>query len=183
MWEWSKTAVKKKKLLPPCNSLTVTVSSSQPNSKEFIPSPSEMKDILMVKMQQLGLKNLELKECTYHPQTWDDMCKDAVEYQRIRKSFLKLIGYSYEQECRNMGFDDEDIILLKSKKSPENYNTHLKIPLDFGGSLSFQNLGLIRSHPCHDKIHSLIEMQIGNCFLKKHKIIYIPWFEGMFYHD
>ena len=183
MWEWSKTTTKKKKLLPSYNSLSRAVSSSQPDSKEYAPSPSEMQSFLMTKIRHFGLKNLELKECAYHPQTWDEMSKDAIEYQRIRKSFLKLIGYSYEQECRNIGFDDEDINLLKSKKSPENYNTHLKIPLDFGGGLSFQNLSLVKSHPCHDRIHSLIEMQIGNRFLQKHKIIYIPWFEGMFYHD
>ena len=142
-----------------------------------------MKNILIRKMERLNLKNLKLKECTYHPHTWEDMNKDSTEYQRIRKTFLKLIGYSYEEDCRKIGFDDEDIKLLKSKKSPENYNTHIKIPLDFGGDLSFQNLSLVKSHPCHDLIHSLIEMQIGNRFLQKHKIIYIPWFEGMFYHD
>ena len=184
MWEWSKTKTNNNLLLK--NKLSENLPSSQ-NEKSNISSPisepEKMLAFLQSEASKMGLKNIEFKKCSYHPQTWADMEKDFKEYQRIRKSFLKLIGYSKTAECKKIGFDSEDIELLKNKKTPENYNTHLKIPTDFGGKINFDNLSLIKSHPCHDQIHKLIDIQLGSGFLQTYKIIYIPWFEGNIYYE
>ena len=189
MWEWSKTLFKSRKgyrslrdsytdLLPAPDS-----DSKTPAPVSDIPAPEQMQNILQEKIRSCGLRGIELRECAYHPQTWAEMAKNFAEYQRVRKTFLKLTAYSHADECRRLGFDDEDMELLKNKHSPENYNVHIKIPFDFGGTLDFNNLCLIKSHPVHDNLHRLIELQIGNGFLQKHKITYIPWFEGSIYHD
>lgn len=189
MWEWSKTLFKPRKSYRSLrDSYTDLLNTPVPEPKvsqtdEDTPAPSRMQNILRDKISCCGLRNIELRECTYHPQTWAEMAKDFAEYQRVRKTFLKLMAYSRADECRSLGFDDEDMELLKHKRSPENYNVHIKIPLDFGGRLCFENLCLIKSHPIHDNLHRLIEMQIGNGFLQKYKIIYIPWFEGNVYGD
>lgn len=184
MWEWSKTRKKNihegslknrfEDLLHP--SLT-------PSSDPEIPSPEQMEKILVSEIKKNNLPGLELKKCTYHPQTWNEMTKSSTLYLRMRKTFLKLIGYSAQEECKNIGLDEEDIELLKEKISPENYNTHIKIPLEFGGKLDMDNLCLIKTHPLHDQIHHLIDIQISCGFLQKYKFIYIPWFEGKIYHD
>lgn len=148
-----------------------------------IPSPQHMKDLLFDGIGKFALHDFELKECSYHPQTWAEMYKNYVEYTRLRQNFLRLISQTKAEECRSIGFDDEDMELLQNKQSPENYNTHLKIPFDFGGELNLENICLIKTHPIHDQIHQMIEMQIGCGFLKQHKIIYIPWFAGSFYHE
>lgn len=188
MWEWSKSLFKTRKgyrsLRDSCKDLLASPPPApEPLIENTVPSPQQMQEILQQEIATFGLKNLELRECSYHPQTWAEMSKNFAEYQRIRKNFLKLIGYSHRDKCLEIGFDEEDIELLKNKRSPENYNTHIKIPFDFGGKLNFENLCLIKSHPLHDRLHRLIEMQIGCRFLQEHKIIYIPWFEGSFYHD
>ena len=143
----------------------------------------EYRDFLLEEIKKFDLKNIELKECSFYPQTWSDMTRNTAQYQRMRKTFLKLIGYSDQKECKEIGFDEEDIELLKNKKSPENYNTHIKIPLEFGGKLDMENLCLIKTHPLHDQIHRLIEQQISCGFLQRYNFIYIPWFSGKFYHD
>jgi len=184
MWEWSKSNPK-----PTNSSLYDVYSYSNPNSKskdEIIYkdfSPQQMQEFLQNKLVQLDLKNITLKECSYHPYTWNEMLKKFENYQQIRKKFLKFLGYSNQIECLKIGLNEEDINGLKLGISPENYNTHIKIPFDFGGDLSFENMSLIKTRPHHYKIHYLIEFQIGSCFLQQQKIIYIPYFDGHIYHE
>ena len=147
------------------------------------PSPQQMKNLLSDCINNFALHNIELKECSYQPQTWAEMYKNYIEYTRLRQNFLRFISLTKSDECKLIGFDDEDMELLKNKQSPENYNTHLKIPFDFGGKLNLDNICLIKTNPLHDQIHQMIEMQIGCGFLKQHKIIYIPWFDGSLYHE
>lgn len=142
-----------------------------------------MQQLLNQRLEEYALNNLTLKECVYDPQTWQEMSSCFTEYQKIRKIFLKLLGYSYASECTKAELTKADIKLLRQSIAPENYNTHIKIPFDFGGGLDFDNLCLIKTHPCHGIIHKLIDLQIENGFLRTYKKIYIPWFEGKIYHD
>ncbi len=185
MWEWSKS---RKKNIPERSLKNrfgdlLSPPPTAAGSDLEIPSPERMKEIILAEIRRENLLNIELKKCTYHPQTWNEMTKSSTQYLRMRKTFLKLIGYSAQEDCRKIGFDEEDIELLKEKISPENYNTHIKIPLEFGGKLDMNNLCLIKTHPLHDQIHHLIDIQISCGFLQKYKFIYIPWFEGKIYHD
>lgn len=194
MWEWSKptTAPQAENsslfhqyadLLPqPAQPLPPQTIYSIEYPEEA-PDPQQMEDLIHKALVNFGLHHFELRACAYHPKTWADMSKNYIEYKRLRKTFLKFLGYSRSEECLRYGLDEEDLKLLKNQQSPENYNTHIKIPFDFGGTISLDNLCLLKTHPVHDQIHHLIEMQIGCNFLKKHKIIYIPWFDGSFYHE
>lgn len=186
MWEWSHSrqrSNKKGESLQSRFSDLLSPAPQQQKEETTAFSPKKMQQHLLSEIRKNNLKNLKLKECLFCPQTWGEMTKNTAQYQRMRKTFLKFIGYSHQKECQEIGFDDEDIELLKNKKSPENYNTHLKIPLEFGGKLDIENLCLIKTHPLHDQIHHLMELQISCGFLEKYKFIYIPWFEGFFYHD
>lgn len=185
MWEWSNSRQKKSKSKTLQNSFSDLLPPTPQHLKDIkdVPSPEKMKKYLLEEIKKFDLKNIELKECSFYPQTWSDMTRNTAQYQRMRKTFLKLIGYSDQKECKEIGFDEEDIELLKNKKSPENYNTHIKIPLEFGGKLDMENLCLIKTHPLHDQIHHLIEVQISCGFLQRYNFIYIPWFSGKFYHD
>ena len=104
-------------------------------------------------------------------------------YQSLRSRFFKLIGYADAEDCRYAGLNDNDIACLREGFAPENYNIHLKVPADFGGSLDFDNFSLIQTRPHHAGIHRIIDMQIENNFLRLHKKIFLPWFEGKFYYD
>lgn len=206
MWEWSKRILKKKRTTPKAKSLLAAYTDllnktaaspegSSPQKKRDIaeidthessvsaPKPEEMRRLLELKIQEFGLKNITLREFAYDPQTWAEMNNIFPEYLRAREVFLKLLGYSCAEECTAAGLTPDDLNLLKQTHVPENMNTHLKVPFDFGGTLDFENFSLIQTHPCHGMIHRLIDFQIENNYLRVYKKIYLPWFEGKIYHD
>lgn len=146
------------------------------------PSVDEMRRIVEKKISGYKLKNLSIVEKNYQPQSWQEMSKIFSEYQRARIIFFKLLAYSEKKACLKAGLTQSDLSLLKQGYAPENFNTHIKIPFDFGGSIDFSNLVLIKTHPCHDRLHKIIDMQIDNNFLRTHKKIFLPYFEGKVYY-
>lgn len=146
-------------------------------------SEEKLKQLVEDRITKLNLKNITLVEKPYNPQTWQEMQLYFQNYQRNRIVFLKLLGYSHRKELKKLGLKSEDIKLMKEGIAPENYNTHIKIPFDFGGRCNLSNLSLIKSHPAHDYLHSIIDIQIEHGYLKSHKKIFIPYFEGKIYYD
>ncbi len=80
-------------------------------------------------------------------------------FKRTRRDFLKYVGYHHVNELIAAGMDEEDIKLVKKGKAPENFNIHVRVPFDYGGTNSFSNLVLIQTHPYHNEIHRFIDMQ------------------------
>ena len=197
MWEWSlhnqKTPELPTSLLAAYDDLVSTHNLSREipadaNVPATIPPLPPLDDIeemylaVSKEINRFNLGGMRLELHDYEPQTWQEMNKSFDEYQRLRKIFLRLLAYSHTDECFAAGLSDDDISLLRSGTVPENYNTHLKIPFDFGGDMEFSNFSLIRTHPHHNSIHRIIDMQIENTFLLKHRKIFIPYFEGKIYH-
>lgn len=205
MWEWSNQIVKPKEtekkatsLLSAYDDLIIShqpiygnevkqTKSKAPNekTKEKISTlnPEEMKQLVKEKLEEFKLQNINIIECSYEPQSWVEMKRSYAEYQRIRISFLKLIAYSNTKECMDAGLTKNDLSFLKKGISPENFNTHIKIPFDFGGESNVSNIALVKTYPTHTRIHQIIDMQIDNNFLRIHKKIFIPYFEGKIYYD
>lgn len=200
MWEWSNkknTASQRNSLANAYNDLlkkdgygsalpqprSGQTEAAVPLSDSSLLKSENMKLFLEQKIKKYGLRNIILEEHAYQPQTWDEMDKSFAEYRKIRKMFLKMLGYSHEEECRKLGLDDDDIMLLRRSISPENYNTHIKFPLDFGGILNINNIALVKTNPHHELIHRLIDIQIEKNYLKTNKKIFIPYFEGKIYYD
>ena len=146
-------------------------------------SSEQIRQDVMHLLRIYKLDNMQLLPQHYAPKTWEEMHLIFAEYQRKRSAFLKMIGYANVSELEKMGLSWQDIELLKKGIAPENYNTHLKIPFDFGGNTDFENFSLIRTHHTHSNIHRVIDYQIANGFLLKEKFIYLPYFEGRFYYD
>lgn len=202
MWEWSARLVRKKTEKKLSTSLLAAYDDllnpeTIPYSKRIqnlaIAEPSaaetktleiaEMRRIVEQKIQELGLDNMTVIERAYDPQSWQEMSTYFDEYQKVRTYFFKLLGYSNAKSCLNAGLNKNDISILKQGIAPENFNIHLKIPFDFGGNLDFKNFSLVKTHPTHDNIHKIIDLQIENNFLRIHKKIFLPYFEGKIYYD
>lgn len=197
MWEWSlhnpKTSKPSTSLLTAYDDLIHTHILSAAIPPEASASPikqlpplddlEEMRIAVQNEIVRLGLKHVRIELRDYEPQTWQEMNKSFEEYQHMRRAFLRLLGYNHLRDCRAAGLNDDDILLLRNSLVPENYNTHLKIPFDFGGNIEFANFALIPTHPFHNNLHRIMDMQIENTFLLKHRRIFIPLFEGKIYHD
>lgn len=195
MWEWSNHNSKNKNKtatsllsayddlsLNPSSDLTPSSSIPQIENDEAL-GMSEMQNTIEAMMAKFNLRQMTLIKKDYTPHTWEEMSSIFNEYQRARNAFLKLLGYSNEEECKKLGLDEDDIAELKEGITPENFNTHLKLPFDFGGNLMLNNFSFIKTHKTHSNIHRILDFQINNGFLLKHKKIYIPYFEGKFYYD
>lgn len=196
MWDWSNQPLTKK---APHNSSLINVyedinldrqshmslptSYSSHPTQESADNFEQMYSHVSYLLKKYNIDDMQLIPKNYTPQTWEDMYNIYTDYQRARTAFLKMIAYSNLKDLIRLGLDDMDISQLKNGITPENYNTHLKIPFDFGGDLSFANFGFIRTHHAHSNIHRILDMQIANGFLIKYKKIYIPYFEGKFYND
>lgn len=203
MWEWSNKLKKKPEEKPSTSLLAAYDDLLSPSENSFLfrqtengkpsslpgnpdqepPSSSEMKQIVRDRLTEYSLTEMNILERAYDPQSWQEMSNFFDEYQRARSYFLKLVGYSETDACRNLGMSRQDIRLLKEGISPENFNVHIKIPFDFGGTLDFGNFSLVRTHPTHGQIHKIIDLQIENNFLRKNKKIFLPYFEGKIYND
>ena len=204
MWEWSnrinkkiipeKPATKATSLLNAYNDLignsysvyhsrirNIQIAETPTDEKITAPTPERIYEMVRQKINEFGLPaSTQIIEKEYLPQSWQEMKLSFDHYRNLRKRFFKLI--SYTDECCNIGLNNNDITCLREGFAPENFNIHIKIPIDFGGSLDFDNFSLIKTRPYHAGIHRIIDMQIENNFLRVHKKILLPWFEGKFYH-
>ena len=185
MWEWSLKHNKVQSKASLLNAYEDLVQENEPPSakQQETGSFEEMKRLVEKKVSYYDLKDINLIECCYVPYDWVSMCKNFAEYNRMRFAFFRLLGYSNEKECLKLGLSIADINLLKQGITPENYNTHIKIPFDFGGQAEITNLSLMKSHPTHDCFHAVLDFQIEQGYLNNHKKIFIPYFEGKIYYD
>ena len=109
---------------------------------------------------QMELPNMDVIEANYimlDPR-WRLELRKA--FKRARRDFLKYVGYHHVNELMAAGLLEEDIAKIKKGKAPENFNVHVRIPFDYGGTNDFSNLVLIQTHPFHVNIHKFLDMQI-----------------------
>ena len=193
MWDWSNQPIQKK--TPDTGSLTNAYEEISLKRPQQIPafyrpntdienySIDEMRDYIQALLAKYGLNNMNLILKDYTSQSWKEMYNIFNNYQRARTAFLKLISYSEVKNLIKLGLSENEISRLKEGITPENFNTHIKIPFDFGGSLDFSNFSFIRTHHSHSNIHRILDMQIAKGFFLKHQKIFVPFFEGKFYYD
>ena len=108
------------------------------------------------------MPGMALAEVSYSPLDKDwhlDMIKG---FKRIRRDFLKYVAYHNLDDLVTAGVSDEGIKMLKSGRAPENFDIHIKIPLEYGGNNEFSNLCLIQTRPFHETIHKFVDMQTSN---------------------
>lgn len=202
MWEWSNQKSHNGLALPADGKDTSLLSAYddilntgiQPSARPFRDAPSlvgrdetmsvlDMRNLVERKLNEYKLNNFDIIERPYDPQSWQEMNRLYAEFQHNRVMFLKLLAYSSMEDCRRIGLDNEDIRLLKMGLTPENFNTHLQVPFDFGGLTDFSNLCFMRTHPVHENLHKIFDIQLTNHFLKLQKMLFIPWYGGKVYHD
>lgn len=155
---------------------------TSPDEDTIIIRPEVMENELRQLLEVLELHDIELILQPATPKTWEEMNFCYSEYSRVRTEFLKLLGQHCSDECLAAGLKPAEVKGLVQGIVPENFNTHLKIPFDFGGMANVNNLALVQTHPTHGNLHKIIDIQIENNFLKTHRQIFIPYFKERIYH-
>lgn len=122
-------------------------------------NPENDRSLWEWQFSQMNLPNMELIEVNYVMLDANWLSELRKAFKRTRRDFLKYVGYHHVNELIAAGMDEEDIKLVKKGKAPENFNVHVRVPFDYGGTNSFSNLVLIQTHPYHSEIHRFIDMQ------------------------
>lgn len=133
------------------------------------------------KFQQTGLVNMDLIEVDFVPLDPGWLLELRKAFKRTRRDFLKYVGYHHVNELLVAGMNDEAIKLVKKGKAPENFNIHIRVPFDYGGTNSFSNLVLIQTHPFHTEIHRFIDMQTLSQPNLKPRKLFLPAPKGKVY--
>ncbi len=151
---------------------------AQQNVSEEIENSKELWEW---EFQQVGFPNMELLEVDFvmlEPNWLSELRK---AFKRTRRDFLKYVGYHHINELFAAGMDEEAVKLVKKGRAPENFNVHVRIPFDYGGTNSFSNLVLIQTHPYHTEIHKFIDKQILHQPNFKPRKLYLPSPKGKVY--
>ena len=154
-----------------------------PAQMPIMPAPPRQEDKALWEwqFQQTGLTNMDLIEVEFVPLDAAWLLELRKAFKRTRRDFLKYVGYHHVNELLAAGMTEDAIKLVKKGKAPENFNIHIRVPFDYGGTNSFSNLVLIQTHPFHREIHRFIDMQtLAQPNLKPRKL-YLPSPKGKVY--
>ena len=146
-----------------------------------VAAQQEDKSLWEWKFQQTGLVNMDLIEVDFVPLDPGWLLELRKAFKRTRRDFLKYVGYHHVNELLAAGMNDEAIKLVKKGKAPENFNIHIRVPFDYGGTNSFSNLVLIQTHPFHTEIHRFIDMQTLSQPNLKPRKLFLPAPKGKVY--
>ncbi len=124
---------------------------------------------------------MDLIEADYVPLDPNWLSELRKAFKRTRRDFLKYVGYHHVNELMAAGMNEEAVKLVKKGKAPENFNIHIRIPFDYGGTNNFNNLVLIQTHPYHTEIHRFIDMQTLSQPNLKPRKLYLPAPKGKVY--
>ena len=151
-------------------------------SYEGIIQPHEMKSELMPMLEVLGLQNVDLQLCSFVLLDNDLLRANYEKYRNNIPVFLRLIGENCQEECQKAGMSEKMIARMGQGLCPENYTPHLKLPIEFGGMANLSNFSLVKTHPIHDNLHQIFDVQLENGFAFMQRKIFVPVFEGNIYY-
>ena len=143
--------------------------------------PQEDRALWEWQFQQTGLVNMDLIEADFVALDPNWLSELRKAFKRTRRDFLKYVGYHHVNELLAAGMSEEAIKLVKKGKAPENFNVHIRVPFDYGGTNSFSNLVLIQTHPFHTEIHRFIDMQTLTQPNFKPRKLFLPAPKGKVY--
>ena len=102
--------------------------------------------------EDVTLKDVTVKDISYQKRDAEELRTLRKEFdQSVRKEFLKELGTNPDR-LSSAGFSETDILKIKNGRVPDGWQVHHKLPLDDGGTNSYDNLVLIQNEPYHKVI-------------------------------
>ena len=103
---------------------------------------------------------MDLMAVSYMPRDIVDRFEQRKSLNRSIRDFVRFLSYHHTNDLRSAGVTEEGLFYMKRGQQPENFTVHLKYPLDYGGSVSFDNMVFLQTRPFHDLIHLYINKQV-----------------------
>jgi hypothetical protein len=133
---------------------------------------------------EVTLPGVKVKSITYTKRT--RAASDALRKEfedKVRSPFARSLADNEAKiaKLREAGLDDTAIKRLQDGKLPDGWQVHHKIPLDDGGTNSFDNLLLIKNEPYHKTITNAHNELIRGMKEGETKVFDFPVPEGNIY--
>lgn len=152
------------------------------NEKSQFPTIEEMRCQLEPLLEVLGLTNIRLELYPFVLREEEMISSGLEQFKQNIPLFLRLVGENCQDECQKAGMNDKAIARLCQGICPENYTPHLIVPFNFGGMANLSNFSLVKTHPVHDNLHQIIDIQLENNFVLGNGQIWLPMFQGKIYN-
>lgn len=117
--------------------------------------------------------------------------RDRVEYQALRNTFDSKVRGDFLRDLasdpakvdalRRAGLDQAAIDRIASGRVPQGWQVHHKLPLDDGGTNSFDNLVLIRNDPHHIALTNAQRTLVGDLGVGQSRQVDFPIPRGFVY--
>lgn len=117
--------------------------------------------------------------------------RDRVEYQALRNTFDSKVRGDFLRDLasdpakvdalRRAGLDQTAIDRIASGRVPQGWQVHHKLPLDDGGTNSFDNLVLIRNDPHHIALTNAQRSLVGDLGVGQGRQVDFPIPRGFVY--
>lgn len=134
--------------------------------KSFIKDPDSLNTIRegftgVLRKKQIDMPDVPVKEVAFYKRSKEEVKVLRNKFNSTeRGKFAKSLADTPEKRAslKKSGFTDEDVNRLQTKRMPDGYQVHHKLPLKDSGTNKPSNLVLIKNHPYHKAI--TIEQQI-----------------------
>ena len=116
--------------------------------------------------------------------------RDRTEYTSLRREFDSHVRADFARhladparvaDLRKAGLDDAAIARLADGKIPQGWQVHHKLPLDDGGTNSFDNLVLIKNDPYHIALTNAQRELVGDLEVGGSRVVDFPVPDGSVY--
>ncbi len=134
------------------------------------------------RFNEMNFAGMDLMAVSYFGSFTYDLFEQHMLLKRVTREFVRLLSYNYAMDLRSAGVSEEGIFYMKKGKIPENFTVHLKYPLEYGGTIDFNNMVFMQDKPFHDLIHAYLDEQIQTpTGISYPSLLYVPTPVGKIY--
>lgn len=134
------------------------------------------------RFNEMNFAGMDLMAVSYFGSFTYDLFEQHMLLKRVTREFVRLLSYNYAMDLRSAGVSEEGIFYMKKGKIPENFTVHLKYPLEYGGTIDFNNMVFMQDKPFHDLIHSYLDEQMQTpSGISYPPLLYVPTPVGKIY--
>ncbi len=109
---------------------------------------------------KLGIPEMPIKKVLFKKDYLSNCPKLYNDFFKISKKLMQFVYYNNIEDLIGANFSHESIMKMRDGILPENIDIYLKVPFEYGGTIEFSNMFLIKKRPFKDLIDSFIDEQV-----------------------
>ncbi|MGN0929880.1 MAG: hypothetical protein ACI4N3_04530 [Alphaproteobacteria bacterium] len=112
------------------------------------------------RISKLGIPEMPIKKVVFNPDNLFKCEKLYSDFFKISKKLMQFIYYNNLEDLVGANFSNESIMKMYEGIVPENIDIYLKVPFEYGGTLDFSNMFLVKKRPFKELIDNFIDEQV-----------------------